>query len=307
MISACFSACFFAALYAPFAAGSAGEPAPTATAPAPAATAPTIPDATELRDEADAVALEALLRDQQKLFAEIAGDPKNKSLPHAEKERRLTDISRRYERLLARAPDDPALMVLYAKFLRLVDDRAAANEWFAKADRLMPDTAVIKHQLGAYAAEEGRHVVAHNLLEQAVTLEPRVAIYHFHFAEFLVTYREHLVKDCVFKTDADCAARFRSEFARAAALAPENHAYAWRHAESFFDGAQPDNKGALAAWERLAVRTKDDLERETAVLQQVRALIGLKLYKQARERLAVSKSPRLAASRKKLEALLPAQ
>ncbi|MDR3229684.1 MAG: hypothetical protein LBT53_09860 [Puniceicoccales bacterium] len=310
-VLAVFAAAAPAALFATAANAAPSSPSTTSTAsttstPSTPPPAPALPDAESLRDEADALTLDGILRDQEALFTALKDDAELRRLPHAEKERRLTELSRRYEVLLSRRPDDAAIMVLYGKFLRLIDDRARANECFAMADRLMPNTAVIKHQLGVFAAEEGRYIAAHNLLGQAVTLEPATAIYHFHYGEFLTTYNAHLVRDNIFKTQAECSTRAQAAFRRAAELTPENKAFQWRYAESFFERDPPDYAGAFAEWGRIAAKAKTAPDREAAWLQQARALTGTGRFAEARRLLATSKTPELAASRKRLTDILDA-
>ena len=275
-----------------------------ATAPVASATAATPSpgpalEASNLRAEADAQVLEKLIRDQNALLAAIQNDPETVRLPHAEKERRVLDIMRRHEALLAQRPGDPALMVLYAKFLRLVDARAEANRWFEKADALLPRTPVIKHQLGAYAAEEGDYRRALELLETAVRLEPQTAIYHFHLGEFLAIYQSHLVRDALLKR-AECDAKMQAAFARATTLAPDESRYRWRHAESFFECEKPDWTQALRAWDALRAQAPTAAMREAATLCRARVLIELGRHREAQRALDASKLPGLEATRARL-------
>lgn len=273
--------------------------------PAPAVVPPT--HGTTLRDEADARALETILRDQGNLFASLEKDPDTKRLPFDEQERRVLDLRNRYEALLNRRADDGAVMILYGKFLRQIDDRANANKWFKKADRLMPNLAVVKHQLGVYAAEEGRYKIALNLLETASKLEPRTAVYHHHLGEFLSVWQAHLVKDGVL-TRAACDEKMQTAFRLAATLKQDEPAYLWRYALSFFDCEQPDWLKALVVWDALSVRAKTPLERETFSLYRARVFIGLGRRADAERLLLASQSPQLETSRAKIrEALKPAK
>jgi tetratricopeptide (TPR) repeat protein len=196
-------------------------------------------------------------------------------------------------------------MILYGKFLRQIDDRARANEWFKKADRLMPRFAVVKHQLGVYAAEEGHYKPALEWLETAAKLEPNTAVYHHHLGEFLSVWQRHLVKDGLL-TRPVCDEKMQTAFRRAAALKPTETGYLWRYAVSFFDCEKPDWHAALLVWDALSVRAKTPLERETLGLYRARVFIGLGRRAEAERLLAASKSPQLESSRAKIrEALKP--
>jgi len=209
----------------------------------------------------------------------------------------------RYENFIAAHPDEPAVIVLYAKFLRLINARELANRWFEKADKLLPDTAVIKEQLGAFAAEEGRPAQALPLLERAVALAPETAVYHYRLGEFLAVCQPALVAAKTL-TRAECDARMLAAFAAAARLAPGEAGYAWRHAESFLDCEKPNWALALAAWDKIAARTEKPLLREAVSLHRARALIGLGRKTEARRLLDASRAPELSASRARLSALL---
>lgn len=259
--------------------------------------------AADLRAEADAQVLAEIVKDQAALLDAVNQDPETVRLPQAEKERRVVELMQRYEALLARRPRDGELMILYGKFLRLVDAREKANTWFEKADALLPGQAVIKHQLGAYAAEEGKYTRALGLLEAATALAPQVAAYHYHFGEFLATYQAHLVRDGLL-TRAACDAKMQEAFLRATELNPGETGYRWRYAESFFDCEKPDWLRALVAWNSLAAEATTPLERETLGLYRARVLIGLGERAEAEQLLAASKTPQLEGTRARLRELL---
>jgi tetratricopeptide (TPR) repeat protein len=256
-----------------------------------------------LRNEADTRTLEAILDDQATLLDALQTDPELKRLPEAEKERRVLDLTRRYEALLERRPRDGAVMILYGKFLRLVDARAEANHWFEKADALLPGMSVIKHQMGVYAAEEGNYVRALDLLETTVSLEPKAAVYHYHLGEFLATYRPHLVREKLLKRE-DCDARMQAAFAHAVELNPNEPGYHWRYAQSFFDCEKPEWPRALAAWKRLAAIARTPLEREAISLYQARVLIALGQRAEAKLLIDAGKAPQLEKTRGELRELL---
>ena len=270
--------------------------------PAHATTPPPTPQLTA-RDEASAKNLSAILADQKTLLDALQNDTEIKRLPQAEKEQRILALARRYETMLEKRPDDVAAMIFYGKFLRLVDARSEANQWFLKADTLAPNLAVIKHQLGVYAAEEGRIISALDLLETAIRLEPRTAIYHYHFGEFLATYRTHIAHSDL-RTREDCDTKMQDAFRLAAELNPTEITYHWRHAQSFFDCEKPNWPKALVTWEQLEKKLKTPREHEVLGLYKARVLIELGRSAEAKRLVDASKSPEMETSRARLRTLL---
>ncbi|MDR2513217.1 MAG: hypothetical protein LBD01_05435 [Puniceicoccales bacterium] len=274
---------------------------PARSATPPPSSAP--PQQLSPAEAAAAKTLSEILDDQKKLLESLQSD-ETKHLSKSEKEQRILSIAKRYEAMLGKRPDDPTAMIFYGKFLRLVDAREEANRWFLKADALAPKLAVIKHQLGVYAAEEGRIVAALDLLETATQLEPRTAIYHYHFGEFLATYNKLIAHDKLLSREA-CDARMQDAFRSATELAPTEITYLWRHAQSFFDCEKPNWFKALTAWERLAPKLKTPREHEVLGLYKARVLIELGRSSEAKQLVDASKSPELETSRTRLRALLP--
>ncbi|MDR2980904.1 MAG: hypothetical protein LBV12_01510 [Puniceicoccales bacterium] len=263
----------------------------------------TIDPGAELREEADAKQLEEIVRDQAALFADLEQNPESQRLPQAEKERRISDLARRYEAYLIRRPKDVDALLLYGKFLRLVDMREEANKRFEEADKLWPNQAVIKHQLGAYAAEEGNYVTALTLLEQATRLAPKTAVYHYHFGEFLATYQNILSSRNLLKRE-ECDKKMQEAFHTAAELNPDEAGYRWRYAESFFDCEKPNWRLALAAWNSLAAEARSPLEKEVLGLYRARVHAELGQKSEAETLLGASKSPQLESTREEIRNIL---
>jgi len=64
-----------------------------------------------------------------------------------------------------------------------------------------------------------------------------------------------------------------SAFQRAAVLAPDKFAYAYRAAEAYYDLAEPKWDDALAAWSALEARAQPGIEQQTIRLHAANVLI----------------------------------
>ncbi len=251
------------------------------------------------RDGTEDQTLSELVNDQSVLLRALNVDPAVKGLPQAEKERRLNEIAKRYERFLVQNPRDLEAVILYGKFLRLVDSRDNADSVFRRADALDPNVAVVKNQLGLYAAEEGKFAAAFSLLERAVELAPEIAEYRYHLGEFLATYKPYLIeKKIIARIAAD--EKMQDAFRRAAELKPDEAGYKWRYAESFFDCSEKDWTAALAAWDALAGTAGTRAEREVLGLYRARVLIELERFAEAQKLIESSTLPKLQKTRERL-------
>jgi tetratricopeptide (TPR) repeat protein len=160
-----------------------------------------------------------------------------------------------------------------------------AYEAFRQADSLDPNLAVVKQQLANHLAETGKYAPALVLLRQAVALAPNEPVYHYQIGELLNFYYEQLVADKSFD-QAGINKTMEAEFARAAELAPQEPGYAWRHAECFYDMADPDWTAALAVWGELAKQTTSTALLEMIRLHRARALLELGRVDEARPLIA---------------------
>ena len=58
------------------------------------------------------------------------------------------------------------------------------------------------------------------------------------------------------------------EFGRASTLAPDEFAYAYRYAESFYDLTHPDCEDAFHAWTAVEAKAGSPIEKQTVQLQE---------------------------------------
>ncbi|MFW5882812.1 MAG: hypothetical protein ACOCVG_00425 [Verrucomicrobiota bacterium] len=219
--------------------------------------------------------------------------------------REAEGIAEDFEAYLKAEPDALEARILYGKFLRSMGEDAAAARQFLEVERRDPAIAVVKQQLGNHFAETGQPMEALAFFIQARQLAPEEPLYAYQLGELLIFYREAFI-DNGFYDRATLDREMLAAFAEAARLAPENLDFQVRHAEAFYDLAQPDWSGALAVWQAIAPRVADDpFQRQVVALHLARAHAELGQHDAARQQLAQVTEPRLAASKAEVVALLP--
>lgn len=214
-------------------------------------------------------------------------------------EMQLREVVRDYESLLRKDPQFVTGYVAYGLFLNSAGESKRAYDIFKKAEKLEPELAVLKNQLGNHHTEEGEYKEALDYYLGAIALAPKEALYHYQLGTLLFEYREYFI-DAKLYTRPALLTRSCEAFAQAAALAPDSIAYTYRHAESFYDLPNPDWPGALAAWKAIAQRAKAGVEVQTVLLHEANILIQLEQLDAARALLdQVTEAP-LQSNKKKL-------
>ncbi len=229
----------------------------------------------------------------------------SKTWSNEERDRRAQAIHDKYYSYLLAHPRDVNALVLYGKFLYRTGQDDMAFEAFRHADALEPGLAVVKQQLANYLAENGQYKLALEFLHQATALAPNEPLYHYQIGELLNYFYESFLTDKVFDV-ATLNKTMAAEFAKAAELAPQQPAYAWRYAESFYDMVNPDWKAALAAWTGLVPHTTNPTLLEMLRLHCARALLELGRLDEARLLIEQPVLPALEASRLELARRLAA-
>jgi len=223
--------------------------------------------------------LKRILQRQQTILA--AAQEAGANLDRSNTEMQLSEVVRDYEALLRRDPKFTATYVAYGLFLNTTGHPKRSYDIFKRAEAIEPDLAVIKNQLGNHHAEEGEYKEAAAYYEGAIALAPKEPLYHYQLGTLLYEYREFFV-DSKLYARAALLERSTAAFAKAAELAPDNIAYAYRHAESFYDLPSPDWDVALAAWKAIEQRAKPGVEFQTLQLHQANILIQLGRADEAR-------------------------
>lgn len=206
------------------------------------------------------------------------------------------DLTRLYDAHLLAFPKDLESRLLYGKLLRRLGQVERAHEVFVEADRIDPNVAVVKQQLGNFLAETGEAQAAVRLFLRAIELDPEVALYHNQLGELLHHFRDTLLRTGQFSRDL-LDRQMLEAFGSAVRLAPEQMAFRLRWAEAHYDVRKPDWPAALAAFDGAMVYARSEAERQAIILHRARCLKELGRLDEARALAESVDDPRLQTSR----------
>ncbi len=241
--------------------------------------------------------LKRIVQRQQTILA--AAQAAGENLDRSNTELQLSEVVRDYESLLRKDPKCVSAYISYGLLLKTTGNAKRAFAIFKRAEALDPDVAVIKNMLGNHYTEEGDYREALKYYEGAIALAPKEPLYHYVLGMLLYEYREFFIDDKAFTREA-LLKRSAEAFAEAARLAPDNIAYVYRYAESFYDLPTPDWDAALATWKNLAQRAKPGVEIETIQLHQANILVQIGRADEARALLDQITAAPLQPSKQKL-------
>lgn len=211
--------------------------------------------------------LKDIVQRQRDIFAkaEAEGDDLDEARLKAE----LQNLVSSYDILVQKNPDFAAAYVAYGLLLGRVSMTKEAVAVLLKANKLDPNIAVVKNQIAKYLAEDGKPLDALAWIMAAIDLEPKEPLYNYHLGLLLHEGREDFLRSGDF-TRAGLDNAMLHAFQRAADNAPGNMAYAYRHAEAFYDLKEPRWDDAFAAWQQLEHRASAGLERQTIQLHEAK-------------------------------------
>ncbi len=204
-----------------------------------------------------------------------------------------------YESFLLRNQENVTAYLLFGKLLRSVGQAKDAFMVFLKVDKIDPNIAVVKQQLGNYFVETGKWQAAYPFFQAAVDLAPKEAIYHFQLGEYLLLYHDLIVEDGILSEEA-IKKTTRGAFEKASELEPENMDYLFRTAECLEEEHDPDWKLILESWDRILPGCKTDLRKQAASIHKARALFELKHDGDAKKILEEVRLPVLQETKKNL-------
>jgi len=213
------------------------------------------------------IQLERVLEKEKMLMLEVMVAPDQ--IEEGDKQRKLMEVVRSYENFISQNPESEYGLILYGKFLRKVGLNKKANNLFARVNKLNPNIAVVKQQIGNFMAEEGMFELALPYFLSAIELEPHVARYHYQLGELLYTYYEaYLSKEIYTRETLD--QQMMHAFRRAAELAPDERTYRFRYAEAFYDVEKPVWSIALKEWNQLLDSARSDREADVIRMHMAR-------------------------------------
>ena len=196
---------------------------------------------------------------------------------------RMQDLVFDYERYLRTYDEFVPGYISYSMLLGdpLIDERKRAMALLLRANDLDPNLAIVKNQLGKYLAEDGRPLEAVNYFISAAELEPNEALYHYQIAQVLTGAHDDFLKSGEW-TVGQVEEAMRHAYEEAVRLAPDNFAYAYSQAESFYEMRDPDWNEALTQWRALEARVETPVERQMMQLHQANVYLSMHELEAAR-------------------------
>lgn len=181
--------------------------------------------------------------------------------------------------------------------------RRQAVAMYLKANKIDPDLAYVKNQLGNYQAEEGKPLEAVGYFLSAIKLEPKEPLYHYQLGTLLTEARDDFIKSGEW-TRASLDKAMLEAFKTAASLAPDRIEFTYRYGEAFYDLETPNWDEALKYWSDLEQKLKPGLEQQTIRLHRANILLKQKKPDAARVLLTTVDAESLKAQKEKLVAQL---
>ncbi|RKX35075.1 MAG: hypothetical protein DRP71_04895 [Verrucomicrobia bacterium] len=205
-----------------------------------------------------------------------------------------------YDGLIRDNPEFVPAFVAYGLLLGRIDERTASRAILMRANQLEPNIAVVKNQLGNFLVEDARYKEALPYYLIAIELEPKEPLYHYQLGTLLTEFMEYFIKDRLFTRDT-IEEQMQEAFLRASRLDPDNWAFSYRYAESFYDLENPDWEKAMIEWARLEQVARRGIERQTVQLHQANIMIKQGRFLAARDILEEVNEPVLESNRRALE------
>jgi tetratricopeptide (TPR) repeat protein len=214
--------------------------------------------------------LKEIVARQRNIFARAARE--SEGLDEAWLRGELQSVINSYDVLIQKNPDFTAGYVTYGMLLGQVGMTKEAVVMLLKANKLEPNIPVVKNQMAKHLAEDGRPVEALPWIMAALDLEPKEPLYHYHLGTLLVEGRDDFISTGQF-TRAKLDQTMLEAFRHAAEYAPDNFAYAYRHAEAYYDLETPRWDEALKTWSRLEESSKPGIEQQTIRLHAANVML----------------------------------
>jgi tetratricopeptide (TPR) repeat protein len=228
--------------------------------------------------------------------AQLEAEAAKPDATESEIQRLFQQVSREYQGIIARNPNNLESRLLYGKLLMRYGDGKGARNQFLMAARTDPDIAVIHQQLSTYYAEEMDYTRALAYALNAIEIEPETAIYHFQLGQLLAAFRDEYISEGVF-TAEQLDSEMLASFKRACDLEPDTLPFQFRYGEAFYDVDDPDWQAALDQWEALAGNPAlTPLEQDAIRLHQAQCLVQLGQPVAAQIKIDEVQSPELKPS-----------
>ncbi len=246
--------------------------------------------------------LQSIILRQKKLLAEAAKD--NPRFDESQFKTSVQELVFDYESYLKKHPEIAAGYAAYGFLLSKIDMRRQSIAMLMKANKMDPNQALVKNQIGNYLAEDGKPVEAANYYIAASKLEPTEPLYHYQLGTLLHEAQAEFLKSGEWSR-ASLDRTVLAAFKRASELAPDRIEFAYRYAEAYYDLETPAWDTALKLWNELEQNSKTGVDQEICRLHRANILLKTNKINEARELLASVSDSTLAKQKEKLIAQLP--
>ncbi len=213
--------------------------------------------------------LKEIVGRQKNIFARAEAEKDN--LDEAWLRGELQSVINSYDVLIQKNPEFAAGHAAYGQLLGQVGMNREAVGILLKANQLDGEIPLVKNEIGRLLAEDGKPGEALPWITAAIKLEPNEPVYHYHLGKLLTEARDDLIATGNF-TRAKLDESMLEAFQRAAELAPDKMAFAYRAAEAYYDLETPRWDDALKAWSALEEKAKPGLEQQTIRLHAANVL-----------------------------------
>jgi tetratricopeptide (TPR) repeat protein len=241
--------------------------------------------------------LKEIVGRQKNIFARAEAEKDN--LDEAWLRAELQSVINSYDVLIQKNPEFAAGHAAYGQLLGQVGMNRAAVGILLKANQLDGEIPLVKNELGRLLAEDGKPAEALPWITAAIKLEPNEPVYHYHLGKLLTEARDDLIATGSF-TRAKLDESMLEAFQRAAQLAPDKMAFAYRAAEAYYDLETPRWEEALKAWGALEEKAKPGVEQQTIRLHAANVLAKLGRRDHARALLITVTEPPLQKQKQTL-------
>jgi tetratricopeptide (TPR) repeat protein len=241
--------------------------------------------------------LKEIVARERDIFAKAKGEGEN--LDEARFQAEVQSLVASYDVLIQKNPGFAPGYVTYGLLLSRVGMVRQAAAVLFQANKLDPGIALVKNQLAKLLAEDGKPLEALPWIMAAIDLEPKEPLYHYQLGTLLHEASDEFLRTGSFTRPALDGAMLEA-FRRAAELAPDNVAFAYRHAEAFYDLETPQWDGALKIWAALEERAAPGVEQQTIRLHAANVLLKKGDSVRAQALLATVDAPALAKQKQTL-------
>ncbi|MEZ5278781.1 MAG: hypothetical protein R3F07_20535 [Opitutaceae bacterium] len=242
--------------------------------------------------------LKELVRKERAIWASLEEATNEEDIETAKP--KFQEVLTGYDGLVRDNPEFVPAFVAYGLLLARIDEIKASRAIFMRANQLDPNIAVVKNQLGNFLVEDALYKEALPYYLAAIELEPREPLYHYQLGTLLTEFMPYFIRDRLYDRRT-IETEMQEAFRQAAALDPDNWAYGYRYAESFYDLEDPDWDKAMTEWSQLERRARPGIERQTIQLHQANIMIRQGRTLAARDILEKIDEPVLASNRQTLE------